>query len=282
MFEVDMHTHSHYSDGSESPTQLIMKAKRAGLKAVCLTDHDTTQGLEEFADALKTHKMDGLPSLEVCSIHNGAVVHILGYEVAPSQHSVLEEALRSNNEALDAKIARALDLYRNAGIMDISLKEMNRAAGCMGKTGFVLWLREYRMLFGELSRQQAKDETEKGGLAYADYDNSKFISPHEAVGLLNQTGEVPIWAHPGQFVYKAGLPPFIRLLPQLVKRGLKGLEVVHPTHSRMQTELFKQLCMEYGLLQTGGSDFHGRHKPQNSLGQAGISYEDFLRIKALL
>ncbi len=278
MLEVDMHVHSHYSDGSDSPREIIRKAKLRGLKAVCLTDHDNVDGLAEFENSLAEYKFDGLAGLEISSIYEGHIVHILGYGLDYSDSKKIQTLLQANQQALNHKIEKALESYKQAQIADINLVEMNKLVGCKSTLGFILWLRDYRVRFCGATPTQAKQETLRGGIAHTSYDKKKLMTPARAVRTVKELGGFAVWAHPGQFMNRVSETQLRNHIEELLATGIKGLEIFHPTNTKVQQEFLTTLARYYKLILTGGSDYHGRHK-MNQLGEAGIDYQSFLQIK---
>ena len=277
MNAVEMHAHSHYSDGSDSPREVVRKAKEAGLMGICLTDHDSTHGLVEFLDALEEFQMEGLPGIELSSVFQGTVVHILGYGININMPYVLDTLFNKNWQALNSRIIQSLELYRKAGIMDISVEEMNKVVGAKGPAALKLWLRDYRVRFCNVSYNQAKAESKPGGLAFADYDRNLLLTAREAIHAIHILGGVPIWAHPGKLVTRDKFK-FLELLKMFMKNGLYGMEVDHPENGPT-TETLRLLANENDLFISAGSDYHGRFKPNISLGLKSITYSHFLKMQ---
>ncbi|PIR94170.1 hypothetical protein COT97_02740 [Candidatus Falkowbacteria bacterium CG10_big_fil_rev_8_21_14_0_10_39_11] len=281
-FQVDMHVHSHYSDGADSPRDVVRKAKEAGLKAVCLTDHDVFHGLPEFEAARAEFEIDGLTGIEVSTYGRGETLHMLGYGIdyQGSAAGLLTISLSNNWLALNNRIETALEQYRRAGIMDVTPEEFQRAVGAKGPAYFKLWLRNYRTRFGHVSMEQAKQETNRGGVADANYKKELLLKPIDAINLLHAVGALAVWAHSGKLLRKN--PALYRtILLDMVEAGLDGLELSHQHNQGLEEEV-ADYARKAHLFTTGGADYHGRHKPNVNLGDHGISYSEFMKIKQLL
>ncbi|HCC23051.1 TPA: hypothetical protein DF272_02620 [Candidatus Falkowbacteria bacterium] len=279
MRDVDMHTHSHYSDGADSPCDVVRKAKEAGLKAVCLTDHDSHLGLDEFAAALKEFDLDGLAGIEVSVYSHGEVLHLLGYGInhtGPAAKT-LNDVLQTNWRALNSRIIEAMNKYRAAGLVDVTPEEMQKTVGAKGPIQFKLWLRDYRQRFGGVSPETAKQEQEKGGVAHASYDKKRFLSPDDGIKLIHEIGGVAVWAHSGRLLLKDSIKHEL-IFTELLETGLDGLETEHAENRGVEYVLV-ELANRNNLIRTGGSDYHGRHKPKATLGNHGITHDEFLALR---
>lgn len=241
---ADLHVHTNESDGTWTPRQLVLEAARRSLAAVAITDHDTTAGIEEAKRyAPKTLKI--IPGVELsCRTPEVANVHILGLWI--SEYPPLEEQLAIMRQSRLTRMAEILDRLRSIGI-SISHEEVatfankevlsrSHAASALVARGIV-----------GTKEEAFQRYLNEGAPAYA----SRYkLEPEEAVKLITGAGGIPVLAHPG-------LLKDLAVLPRLVDAGVVGLEVVHPSHSPSQTEFFRQLAREWGLLPSGGSDCHG-------------------------
>lgn len=255
----DLHAHSIFSDGSYTPTELIEEAKRLRLSAIALTDHNTTKGLPEFLKAAKELSVTAVAGTELSTDYDGVELHILGLFLPKEACGRVEERvqiLKRNKDESNRILCERLAL---AGY-EISFEEVKKSS----PTGFV-----NRALIGELltekgytsSIQNALDSLlRKGGEFYAE---PKRLDALETVAFLKGLGAVAVLAHPFLNVDEKGLRKF---LDEAVERGLDGIETRCSVYAKEQTELSEKIAEEYGLLKSGGSDFHGRRKPNVSLG----------------
>ncbi|HIE50670.1 MAG TPA: PHP domain-containing protein [Armatimonadetes bacterium] len=257
---VDLHTHTTASDGSLSPRELVGKAKALGLAAVAITDHDTLAGLAEGTAAGGEEGIEVVPGVEISLAFPAGPLHLLGYFIAPD-HPGLEARLREIQQARKERIPRLVAKLRELGL-PLTLADVEREARgeVMGRPHVAL----------ALVRRGLVDSV---ATAFARYLNRRApayvprpkMPPAEALALIQAAGGLAVLAHPGQ----ASLPPFALEIQVAGMRaqGLKGLEVYYPEHTPAQTSFYLRLAEKYGLLITGGSDFHGSAKPHLRLGE---------------
>ena len=239
---IELHTHTTYSDGILTPQQLVERAANAGVKALAITDHDTLNGWDEATRAAKPYKIEIVPGVELSTVHNGRSLHILGYY---PQRELIEAPL---NERLAGRKRRARQMVENLAQMGYPLElEMDgnmalgrpHIAGAMVRAGYV-----------ESSQEAFERFIGEDRPAYVHYE--KF-SIQEGISLIRDCGGIPVWAHP--YLFRGGRVE--EVLPELIAAGLMGIEVYHPHHGNNKINRLKQLCQEYDLLMTGGTDYHG-------------------------
>ncbi len=239
---LDLHSHTTFSDGTLTPSDLVDAAIKAGVKALAITDHDTLAGWEQAIDAAGAD-LEIVPGVELSTVEKGKSLHILGFY---PQREALEPALRERIEGRKRRARLIVQKLAELGY-PVTLPEMpgNMAPGrphiaaAMVRAGHVSSSRE---AFDRWLGDQ--------GPAYVQYE--KF-SAAEGIQLLRQSGAVPVWAHP--YLFRGGTVE--TLLPRLVDDGLMGVEVYHPNHSPSEVRRLEAYCQQYGLLMTGGSDYHG-------------------------
>lgn len=252
----DLHLHSHYSDGTLSPEELVSFSASIGLSAVSITDHDTMSGQEEALDAGRRFGIDVLPGIEFSVEEEETRCHILGY-----CFDAADPALAASLEVLAAsRIDRARKIVRLLAErgMDLPFEEVLAEAG-KGSVGRphiarVLHRRGYVPSVPEaFSRWIADDapcNVPKSTLPLAD-----------VVRLIRGAGGVAVWAHPGWHVKNADL------LDRLVAAGVRGLEVWHPNHVGKVVEAASAVARDRGLVMTGGSDYHFAEIMQADVGE---------------
>jgi hypothetical protein len=256
---IDLHTHTIASDGTFSPAELVRLARRLGLAAVAVTDHDTANGLDEALEAGRALGIEVVPGIEISAEFQPGTMHMLGYFIQPDRPvfaeklRVLQEARRDRNPIIAAKL--------NALGLKITMDEVRAAAGSeqVGRPNFarVLLDKGYVSTMGEAFDRYLT----KGGPAYVD----KFrLSPAESVELIHQGRGLAVLAHP--FTLDLDGPALDSLVADLAASGLDGLEVYYPEHDSDQTRACLELAARHGLAVTGGSDFHGDNKPEVALG----------------
>ncbi|MCX7049067.1 MAG: PHP domain-containing protein [Candidatus Sumerlaeota bacterium] len=262
---IDLHTHSSASDGSLAPVELVAQAAGRKLGILALTDHDTAGGLEEFFDALKhAPGLRGIGGIEISAVGTrsggGKEAHVLGYGF-PARISERFAALLADFQASRENRGAAIVLRLQELGFDIAIEEVTaeskgdvigrpHIAAVMVRKGYVATVTE---AFHEYLATGAK--------AYVDRDRPTAF---EAVRAIRDEGCAPVLAHPPLLnLPEDQLNKFVR---ELCEAGLVGLECYYSTYSDSDMGLCQKLAARYGLLTTGGSDFHGASKPEIHLG----------------
>lgn len=261
---IDLHMHSTASDGTLTPAELVVEAKKVGLKVMSLTDHDTVDGIEEAKEKAQELGIEFIPGIEFSTEYNGIEIHILGYFFDEKNEKLLELLKRLKKERVERtkKILKKLEKYKCFITMDELQKEVkgdlisrSHIANAMMAKGFVY------------SKAEAfKIYLRTGGLAS---EPKKELNALEAVRFIKDIGGLASLAHPKLTGLSDGtLEKFVLLLKE---EGLDALEVYYPEQSQRETDVYKKLCDKHKLLYTGGSDFHGMNRPETLLGVKGIS-----------
>jgi predicted metal-dependent phosphoesterase TrpH len=257
---IDLHTHSTASDGSLPPAEVVRLAQEAGLKALALTDHDTTDGLAEAVAAGDKLGVEVIPGVEISAQFTDDAMHILGYFIdfasgkLAARLAVLKQARKERNPKIIAKL--------NALGLGITMEQVERLSGG-GQVGRPHIARALMQSGYVSTMQQAFDiYLKNGGKAYV----AKYrFPPPEALAMIREAGGVPVLAHP--FTLGMGSAAALKeLLLDLKANGLAGIEIFYADHSPEQEAMYLKLARELGLLITGGSDFHGDNKPDVTLG----------------
>lgn len=240
---LELHCHTTYSDGTLTPTELVKTAVKAGVKALAITDHDTLSGWHEAIAAASVCDIEIVPGLELSTVHNDRSLHILGFYPNPDQlNPPLSERLEGRKRRSAQMVAKLAALG-----YPIELPELGEGmapgrphiAAALVKAGYVKSPQE------AFERWLGDDQP-----AYVHYE--KF-SIADGIALLRNCGAVPVWAHP--YLFRGGTVEAV--LKELVEAGLMGVEVYHPHQTLREQKNLLNLCAEYGLLVTGGSDYHG-------------------------
>ena len=256
----DLHAHSVFSDGTFTPEQLLDEAQRIGLGAVALTDHNTVSGLPDFLAAAQGRPVEAVPGVELSVDYKGTELHMLALFVEPKHFSaitaLLEEGVRAKEES-NLKLAKAL---QDAGypidypaLRDATPNgQINRAhiAAELTRLGYTP---DIQTAFQTLL-------SPKNGL----YDPPKRPDAFETVSFIGSLGAVSVLAHP--FLDLKQEEAIRAFLETAVPKGLCGMEVYHPRHDVRQREIAMKLVKEFAIKPSGGSDFHGKNKPDISLG----------------
>jgi predicted metal-dependent phosphoesterase TrpH len=266
---VDLHCHSTASDGTLAPAEVVRLAQRSGLSAVALTDHDTINGVAEAAAEAHRLGIDFLPGIEIsCEFPHPGTCHLLGYGVDPDS-AVLRDLTSRLIEGRDNRNPRIVAKLNELGVaitMDEVESEARRDAGDEKKPIGRPHIAAVLLRKGYVSSiKQAFDKyLAQGAPAYFDKER---LTPRQALDLVRQSGGLPVLAHPVQLRTESD-PQLERVVKDLVDLGLAGIEVVHSDHDDAMVEKCGLLADRYGLLKTGGSDFHGSNKKDIALGVA--------------
>ncbi|MDD2553653.1 MAG: PHP domain-containing protein [Desulfotomaculaceae bacterium] len=258
---ADMHIHTIYSDGGSTPGEIIEMAKSLKLEAIAITDHDTIDGIQPTLHEGLAIGIEVIPGIELGSYSQGEEIHILGYLVDLSNRLFLEklailcEARVYRMERMVEKL-QELGFHVNMGmITDIS------GRGSLGRPHLAMAMIKIGAV--ETIFEAFEKYIGEGRPAYVPRYK---MEPVEAVTLIKSAGGAPVLAHPG-------LNKSEYLLEDLIKAGLVGIEAYHPSHSTEQSNYFKQLAWQKGLIATGGSDYHSpRHKEGNRFGMITVPY----------
>lgn len=262
----DLHTHSVYSDGTFTPAELVSEARKIGLSAIALTDHNTVAGLAEFISAAENSGVMAVPGVEFSTDYGNTELHILALFVRPEHYapitSLLEEAAQ-RKEASNRRLANAL---RNAGyFLDYDVIKANTPRGQVNRAHFAA---ELTRLGYTRTRQEAFEKLLSPKCGF--YVPPARIGSLEAIGFIKSLGAVSVLAHPFLSLDEKALREF---LPMAVTAGLDAMETAYSQYSPETTALAEAIAAEYGLKCSGGSDFHGANKPQIPLGAPRIPIE---------
>ena len=254
----DLHTHSTYSDGTFSPAQLVAEGLRKKLRAVALTDHNTVAGLPEFLKAEEGTGLEGIPGVEISTGYNNQEVHIVGLFLRQEHYGELERFLDVINRRKEESNRNLVVALREAGYALNYEKIRERYQGNVNRAVIAAELIEKGYL---TDRKEAFHGilSAKNGL----YRPPERIPAFEAIRFLSSIHAVPVLAHPYLSLTEEELRTF---LPEAKRNGLAAMETRYSTFTPQLTEAARYLASEFGLLESGGSDFHGENKPDIQLG----------------
>ena len=251
---VDLHLHTTASDGVMSPSEIVRLAKAKGLQAIAITDHDTIEGLEEGLSEGKRIGFEVIPGIEISAAHSPGSMHLLGFFL-DIHHPLLNERLGYLQRARAERNPKIAEKLNQLGI-DLTYEEVLKVSGGgqVGRPHFaqVLLDKGYVKSFQEAFERYLK----KGAPGYV--DKLRFTAK-EALHFINEAQGVAVLAHPNTLGMNR-YSELENLLRELVEEGLRGLEVYYPEHSAMEVAQYKTLAERYGLLMTGGTDYHGIEK----------------------
>ncbi len=264
---ADLHLHTFFSDGTYSPEELAAEAKRVGLDAVSLTDHDTMEGCPRTAAACRTLGIEFIPACEFTAEMDQIEVHLLGYFL-DMQNEKLRAELAKFQEVRQRRIETMTERLNHLGI-PLQAETVFALANCRAPgrphVARALVQEEFCHSLDEAFERFLK----KGKPAWA----PKFkISGTNAIELIHQAGGLAVLAHPG-------LSRADEVIPQIIEAGLDGLECFHTKHSTAMTEHYLELAEKHRLLVTGGSDCHGKNHGRPMIGTIKIPYDYVERLK---
>jgi predicted metal-dependent phosphoesterase TrpH len=241
---VDLHTHTVFSDGLLTPEALVGLATESGLSAIAITDHDSVDGIAA-ARAAAGPTLEVVPGIEISTSLGGSDLHVLGYYVDPT-HAGLAARLRKFGEERLERVHAIVERLASLGA-SVSLDAVMESAGpgVVGRPHVAAAL----VRAGLAEDQDDAFRRFLGPRARA-YVPRPALHPREAVALIDAAGGVSALAHGGSHVSDA-------TIEELAGAGLDGVEVWHPQHGPTLIKRYRALATRLGLLETGGSDFHG-------------------------
>lgn len=274
---IDLHTHSLKSDGSMTPAEVVREAKKAGLAAIALTDHDTVDGISEAVSEGEKIGVEVIPAIEF-SVLSETETHILGYYI-DLENPELKKTLA---EVVDLRLERNRVTCRRLNELgfDISLDEVKAIApnNFIGRAHFA------RVMLDKGYIKSVKEGFDKymsvGKYAYCE---KQRLSARDAIELIKKCGGLSFLAHP--HLTKLPDDELMKFLIELKGYGLCGLEGYYTDYTPEMQEKYQSMARTLGLAISGGTDFHAAMKPHISigtgLGNMKIPYSVLEEIKKL-
>lgn len=279
MKTIDLHVHSCYSDGSLTPSELVSLACSYGLSAFALTDHDTTDGIDEAIRASESTGLEVVPGIEFSTRYMHRDIHVLGYYM-DYHASSFRQTLQDFLDARDIRNRQMCERIREYTGFPISMDILTSSYpdAVITRAHMAAWL--VAQNFAE-TRQIAFDKY-LGEHAPCFVPKSE-VTPADAIRLILDHGGIPVLAHP--LLYALSKKQLHQLLKELKEAGLMGIEAVYVLNRQADETFVRSLAKTYGLIITGGSDFHGANKPNIELGTGiqaslSVSYELLETMKA--
>ncbi|MFI5206772.1 MAG: PHP domain-containing protein [Gemmatimonadales bacterium] len=248
---LDLHLHTTCSDGAATPEEAVALARRGGLSAIAVTDHDTTAGCERARIAAVPLGLVVIAGIEISCLQGGSEMHLLGYGVTPDHPDLLAvtarlAALRRERLGTILGRLRALDVKINED--DVTTPEGNRAVGRPHVAEALVRLGVVRHPQEAFNRFL--------GVGQPAYVPSRGPDVEGAIAAVHEAGGCAVWAHPSL--------QDARRFGALARIGLDGVEVLRPNVSPTASSALEHAARETGLLCTGGSDWHGGNPPLGS------------------
>lgn len=272
---VDLHTHSTFSDGSDSPTELVDKAKLIGLSAIALTDHDTVNGLSEFNVAGKANGIEVIDGIELSTYFDNVSVHIVGLFI-DKDSDILNSTLENLRKTRIERNLKIIERFKERNII-IDYDEMLELypVSVLTRAHFADYLvgKGFAKTRNEIFERYIGD----GKPCYV--DREKFSS-NDAIELIHKAGGLAVFAHP--MLCKVGQETLDLMVRSMSEAGLDAIEGLYSTYNTSNEKEVAKLANRYGLLLSGGSDYHGRNKPDIHLGcgrgRLNVPYEIYSKL----
>lgn len=257
--------HSRHSDGTDSVPELVEHARRQGIAGFSITDHDTTAGVAEAEPLARSAGLEFTPGIELSLSEGGRDIHLLVYRFDPAHPDLMARLVHFRAVRRERYYAMAAMLFQ-LGI-ELELPPVGEGEGfslgrphlaallvAQGKVGSVREAFERYLAVGKPA-----------------YVPKAVLSPEEGIALGRSAGGVTVLAHPGSY-------PFEPDLGALAEIGLQGVETSYPSYDAATTGLWRSRARKYNLLETGGSDYHGAHRGQVRIGDAGVGESEWSRL----
>jgi len=256
---VDLHTHTTESDGSFTPEELMLEAKRVGLSAIAITDHDSISGIKKAAPLAEELGIELIPGVELSTDYNGKEVHVVGLYVNVEDEYFLTK-IKEFKENRDSRNAIMVENLQKEGFA-ITMEELTAEnPDCViTRANIARFLYEH----GMIPTIQTAFEKYIGDNCKC-YVNRFKITPMDGVRLIKKAGGTAILAHP--LLYHMSDSTLQKMVDEMKEAGLDGIEAIYCTYTPAEERQMKQFAKENGLLISGGSDFHGTTKPKLELG----------------
>ena len=257
---ADLHLHTRFSDGTETPERVVELARAAGLAAIAITDHDNVEAIPIAAPVAQRHGIELIPGIEMSASTDGVEVHLLGFFLDLA-HQGLARHLTEQQARRVERVHEMVRRLRQAGLQ-LTAEEVFAVAG----EGTVGRPHVARVLLNHGYISTLAEAFDR----YIGPDNPGFVpgsplSPRRVIRVIREAGGVPVVAHTVHLKCD-------RLIEQFVTDGLAGLEVYHSDHTPELVRRYGQLADRLGLLKTGGSDFHGASKEGLPVGTSRVPY----------
>lgn len=266
---ADLHTHTHCSDGTLAPEVLVKRAGERGVQVLSVTDHDTTEGLDEARAAAAARSVRLVEGVELSVEVEGRSVHLLGYGFDPG-HPAFTDYLAAFSRRRQERLDRMIRRLSENGI-EVEAEVVDRHVGTSAAPGRPHLARALVDEGHVESYQAAFDQ-------YLDTDQPGYVPAptqpaKEAMEVLHAAGGVAVLAHPGQWTPK----PVLNILRE---QGLDGIECIFPSHPDYLVDYYTSLCHTHDLVVTGGSDYHGgEDREKTNLGEVGLTRRQWERFR---
>lgn len=269
---ADLHLHTSYSDGRDSPRELVQRVADRGLVALAVTDHDTVAGLTDAAAEAEHQGLTFVPGVELSVTLGDTEIHLLAYGVDPT-HARLRDHLEAMQQARRERARMMINRLRNHGLQipDECLPDGINSTAAVGRPHVAAAL--VRADIVETEEEAFGKYLGRDGVAYVE---KPAFPADDAIEGVHRAGGIVVLAHPGHWLSS-------RQIRMLADEGLDGIESIHPSHERWLQRYYGCVARGYELVETGGSDYHGRSPVEEQhLGAVGMSQAQWERFEEVL
>ena len=259
---IDLHAHSTASDGTYSPAEVAELAKKLGLFAIALTDHDTIDGLDEFQKTGNALGIETIPGIEFAALwekHHRPEIHLVGLGFDPA-HPALLSRMQEIRQSRDLRNSKMCEKLSSIGL-HITIEEVAANAG-----GEIITRAHFANVLLQKGYIAKKEDAFSRYISpgLPGYVEREFLTPALCIQTIKEAGGAAVLAHPT--LYGLGMEQLEELCEELIPYGLDGIECQYSTYSPAETKAITALAEKMDLLPSGGSDFHGKNKPNIHLG----------------
>lgn len=257
---ADLHIHTKFSDGTLSPEQVVKEAHKVGLSCIAITDHDEISGIRPAIEEANKVNLEVIPGVELSAEIDDYEIHILAYFI-DWQVKWFKDKLKQICDVREKRALTIIEKLKSQGI-DLNPDEVLglAAKGAVGRLHIAKMLERGGFVH---SIQEAFNKYIGNGCPC--YVKKFKLTPAEAIDMIRRLKGLAVLAHP----YNIGND---ELIPEFVQLGLRGIEAYYPGQDKATSEHYKNLATKYGLLITGGSDYHGLAKNKALLGEVKVPY----------
>jgi len=251
--KIDLHIHTNYSDGSLSPEQIVDTALAENMDVIAITDHDNVLAYDyavKYANNILQNadkKLEIIRGVEINTIYKDFEVHILGYFM-DVENEDFKNMLKVQQQARVTQAKEIIKLLNKKAGIKIKFDDVKKLVAENGSIGRPHIARAITSVGGTSNVSEAYEKYINNNSPV--YVQRKTVSPHEAVEIIYEAGGIPVFAHPIDVDISE------QLIKELINYGLRGIEAYHRKHTPAVVEYYSSLAEKFGLIITGGSDFH--------------------------
>lgn len=250
----DLHVHSCFSDGTDTPAQLIRQAEHLGLSALALCDHNTLAGLPTFLEAGKSSSVEAIPGIEFSTSYENLELHVLALGLPEASYAPIQALLADGLQKKETSNRQLIEKLQAKGIaMDYDALKARHSGGYINRAHIAAALTDAGVT-ASVSEAFSTLLSPKCGL----YQPPKWPEAVHIIAFIRSQGAIPVLAHPLLTTDAETAAAFLTLA---VPAGLVAMETCCSRYTPAATEAAEDLAARFGLLRSGGSDYHGSNKP---------------------